>query len=77
LHELFSVDVGEVDLVSGKELLEEMDDVGDRPPLSDVGSLEREELGRLVQHLALADDELMKREYVHQFVIRTRLLVKL
>jgi hypothetical protein len=54
-----------------------VDDVGDGAPLRDVRSLEREKLGGLVQHLALADDELMKREYVHQLVVRTRLLVKL
>lgn len=63
-NQLLAVDVSQVDLVSGQELLEKVDDVGDRAPLGDVGALEREELGGLIQNLALANDELMQREDV-------------
>lgn len=48
-----------------------MDDVGDGAPLTDVGTLERDKLRRLVKHLTLANNELMQRVDVHEFVVRT------
>jgi hypothetical protein len=46
-----------------------MNDVGDGPPLADVGTLEGLELGGLIKDFALTDDELMQREHVHELVV--------
>lgn len=46
-----------------------MNDVGDGPPLADIGTLKGLELGGLVKDFALADDELMEREHVHELVV--------
>jgi hypothetical protein len=46
-----------------------MNDVRDGPPLPNVGTLEGLELGGLIQDFALADDELMEREHVHELVV--------
>ena len=48
-----------------------MDDVGDGSPLADVGTLERNKFGCLVEHLTLANDKLMQRVDVHQLVVRS------
>ena len=75
-NQLLAVDVSQVDLVSGQELLEKVDDVRDGAPLGDVSTLEREELGGLIENLALADDELMQREDVQELVVGARLLIE-
>jgi len=48
-----------------------MNDVGDGAPLANIGTLEGLELGGLIQDFALADDELMEREHVHEFIVRS------
>ena len=52
-----------------------MEDVADGAPLVHVGTLKRDELGRRVEDLPLANDYLMQRELVHEFVVVTRLRV--
>ena len=47
-----------------------MDDVGDGAPLTDVGTLKRDKLRRLVKHLTLANNELMQRVDVHELIVR-------
>jgi hypothetical protein len=54
-----------------------VNDIRDGSPLRDVRALERYELGGLVEDLALADDELMQREDVHELVVGARLLIEL
>lgn len=39
--QLLAVNVGQIDTESREEFLEEVDNVGDRTPLGDVGALER------------------------------------
>ena len=69
LDECLTVDVGHVDPVGAEELLQQVDDERDRAPLADVGTLEGGELGGLIQHFALPDDELMQGENIHELII--------
>ena len=48
-----------------------MQDVGDGTPLVEVGAPERDELGRGVQDLAFANDDLMQGVLVHELIVVT------
>lgn len=72
--QLFTVNVSQIDSECREEFLKEVNNVGDRAPLGDVGALKREELGGLVKHFAFADNELMQRVDIHQLVVGARRL---
>ena len=64
-----AVNVSQLDVEVSEELLKVHQDEGDRAPLVDVCSPERDELRRLVNELSFPEHELMQRVLVHELVV--------